>query len=187
MNAADPHLDELTRLARAGDLAAKERLIRALYPKLRAIAHGRLAGHAAPTLMQTTVLLHESLAKVLEQGLAKIENSQHLVAYAATVMRTVLVDYVRERTAQKRDGGERVVLTHLNLRTEDRSIDLVALDEALNRLSQIDPRLTTMVELRCFGGLSIPEIAAELALSESTVKRDWQKARAVLLTFFDAA
>jgi RNA polymerase sigma factor (TIGR02999 family) len=179
-------LDALTRRARAGDSAAKEQLIRHLYPKLRAIAHGRLSAHVAPTLMQTTVLLHESLAKLLEQNLAPIENSQHLVAYASTVMRTILVDYARERSAQKRSAGERVTLTHVDLSTEDRSLDLVALDEALSMLSKIDPRLTAIVELRCFGGLSTPEIAAEMNISERTAKRDWQKARALLLTFFEA-
>jgi RNA polymerase sigma factor (TIGR02999 family) len=174
-------LTVLTRLAGQGDLAAKEKLVRTLYPKLRAIAHSRLAGHAAPTLLDTTVLLHESLAKIWERGFDKIENSRHLVAYAATVMRSVLVDYARERNAQKRDGGERVTLTNLEIRSEDRSIDLVALDQALQQLSEIDPRLTTLVELRCFGGLQMDEIAAELDLSPRTVKRDWQKARAFLL------
>jgi RNA polymerase sigma factor (TIGR02999 family) len=182
---SDDELTALTRLAGQGDLAAKERLIRELYPKLRAIARHRLASHATPTLLNTTVLLHESLAKLLEQGFAKIENSKHLIAYTATIMRTVLVDYARERNAQKRDGGERVTLTNLDIRSEDRSIDLVALDQALAQLSAIDPRLTTLVELRCFGGLRVDEIAAELNISERTVKRDWQKARAFLMLFFD--
>jgi RNA polymerase sigma factor (TIGR02999 family) len=183
---AAPDLNQLTQQARAGDLQAKAELIRQLYPKLRSIAHHRLSGHIAPTLLNTTVLLHESLAKLLEQGFGKIESSQHLVAYAATVMRTVLVDYARERNAKKREAGERVSITHLELRTEDRSVDIVALDQALNTLTQIDPRLTAIVELRCFAGLTTPEIAAELGISERTVKRDWQKARAVLLTYFDA-
>lgn len=174
-------LTELTRRASQGDLAAKEALIRSLYPKLRSIARSRLAAHAAPTLLNTTVLLHESLAKLLERGFAQFSDSRHLVAYAATIMRTVLVDYARERNAQKRDGGERVTLTNLDIRSEDRSIDLVALDQALAKLSEIDPRLTTLVELRCFGGLQIEDIALEMNLSTSTVKRDWLKARAFLL------
>jgi RNA polymerase sigma factor (TIGR02999 family) len=179
-------LNALIKQAGAGDVQAKERLIRQLYPKLRSIAHYRLSGHIAPTLLDTTVLLHESLAKLLEQGFGKIENSKHLVAYAATVMRTVLVDYARERNAKKRDAGERVSLTHLDLRTEDRNVDIVALDEALNTLTQIDPRLTSIVELRCFAGMTTIEIAQELDISERTVKREWQKARAVLLTYFEA-
>lgn len=182
---SDDELTELTRRAGQGDLAAKERLIRQLYPKLRSIARNRLAAHCAPTLLNTTGLLHESLAKLLERGFAQIENSRHLVAYAATIMRTVLVDYARERNALKRDGGERVTLTNLDIRAEDRNVDLVALDQALTRLTEVDPRLTAIVELRCFGGLRTDEVAAELDISERTVKRDWQKARAILLTLLD--
>lgn len=182
---SDDELTELTRRAGQGDLVAKERLIRQLYPKLRSIARNRLAAHSAPTLLNTTGLLHESLAKLLERGFAQIENSRHLVAYAATIMRTVLVDYARERNALKRDGGDRVTLTNLDIRAEDRNVDLVALDQALTRLTEVDPRLTTIVELRCFGGLRTDEVAAELDISERTVKRDWQKARAILLALLD--
>jgi RNA polymerase sigma factor (TIGR02999 family) len=182
---SDDELTELTRRAGQGDLAAKERLIRQLYPKLRSIARNRLSAHSAPTLLNTTGLLHESLAKMLDGGFARFESGRHLVAYAATVMRTVLVDYARERNAQKRDGGDRVTLTNLDIRAEDRNVDLVALDQALTRLTEVDPRLTTIVELRCFGGLRTDEVAAELNISERTVKRDWQKARAILLTLLD--
>jgi RNA polymerase sigma factor (TIGR02999 family) len=182
---SDDELNELTRLAGQGDLAAKERLIRQLYPKLRSIARSRLAAHSPPTLLDTTGLLHESLAKMLDRGFGQFESSRHLVSYAATVMRTVLVDYARERNAQKRDGGDRVTLTNLDIRSEDRNVDLVALDQALKRLTEVDPRLTMIVELRCFGGLRTDEVAAELDISERTVKRDWQKARAILLMFLD--
>jgi len=122
---------------------------------------------------------------MLDRGFSQFESSRHLVSYAATVMRTVLVDYARERNAQKRDGGDRVTLTNLDIRSEDRNVDLVALDQALTRLTEIDPRLTMIVELRCFGGLRTDEVAAELDISERTVKRDWQKARAILLMFLD--
>jgi RNA polymerase sigma factor (TIGR02999 family) len=182
---SEDELTELTRLAARGDRVARDRLIHQLYPKLRAIARSRLAAHSPPTLLDTTGLLHESLAKMLDRGFGQIENSRHLVAYAATVMRTVLVDYARERNAQKRDGGDRVTLTGIDIGSKDRNFDLVALDQALSRLSAIDERLTTIVELRCFGGFGIDEVAAELDISERTVKRDWQKARAFLLMFLD--
>jgi RNA polymerase sigma factor (TIGR02999 family) len=181
----EDELTELTRLAGRGDPVAKDRLIRQLYPKLRAIARSRLAAHSPPTLIDTTGLLHESLAKILDRGFGQFKNSRHLVAYAATVMRTVLVDYARERNAQKRDGGDRVSLTGNEIGSKDRNYDLVALDQALSRLSEIDSHLATLVELRCFGGLRTDEIAAELDISERTVKRDWQKARAFLLMFLD--
>lgn len=182
---SESELTELTKRAGQGDVAARERLIHQLYPRLRAIARSRLAAHSPPTLLDTTGLLHESLAKLLDKGFAQIENSRHLVAYVATVMRTVLVDYARERNAQKRDGGDRVTLTNIDIGSADRSFDLVALDQALTRLSRVDERLTALVELRCFGGLRTDEIAAELGISERTVKRDWQKARAFLLTFLE--
>lgn len=177
---------ELTRLMRRadhGDLAAREHLIRELYPRLRAIARYRLSADVAPTLLDATGLLHESLAKLLDRGFAQIENSQHLVSYAAATMRTVLVDYARERNAKKRDGGERVSLTYVDAEQSENGVDLLALDQAMRQLSAVDPRLTSIVELRCFGGLTVDEIAVELGVSERTVARDWQKARAFLMVF----
>lgn len=176
-------LTQLIREADDGDLMAREQLIRALYPRLRAIARYRLSSGAPMTLLDPTALLHESLAKLLDRGFAGIENSTHLVSYAATTMRTVLVDYARERNAQKRDGGERVSLTYVDLEESDRSLDLLELDSALAQLSAIDPRLTLIVELRCFAGLKIEEIAKQLEVSERTVARDWQKARAFIMMF----
>jgi RNA polymerase sigma factor (TIGR02999 family) len=173
----------LIRLAGEGDMLAREHLIRELYPQLRAIARSRLSGHVPPTMLDATALLHESLAKLLDRGFARIENSRHLVAYAASTMRSVLVDYARERNASKRDGGERVSLTLLNVGQRETPLDLLMLDQALTQLDAVDPRLTALVELRCFGGLKIEEIALELNISERTVKRDWQKARAFLMMF----
>lgn len=180
---SEDDLTELTRLAGTGDLQAKERLVRQLYPRLRAIARARLNANTPPTLLDTTGLLHEALAKLLDRGFAHIENSRHLVSYAAATMRSVLVDYARERNAIKRDAGDRVTLTNLDIAQPDRGFDLVSLDEALTRLDAVDPRLTWIVELRCFGGLKTDEIAAELGISERTVKRDWAKARAFLMNF----
>jgi RNA polymerase sigma factor (TIGR02999 family) len=176
-------LTQLIREADDGDLSAREQLIRALYPRLRSIARYRLSAGAPMTLLDPTALLHESLAKLLDRGFAGIQNSAHLVSYAATTMRSVLVDYARERNAQKRDGGERVSLTYLDLEESDQSLDLLALDAAMAQLSAVDPRLTLIVELRCFAGLKIEEIAEQLAVSERTVARDWQKARAFIMMF----
>jgi RNA polymerase sigma factor (TIGR02999 family) len=180
-------LTALIRSASEGDMQARERLIRELYPRLRAIARYRMSGHVPPTLIDATGLLHESLAKLLDHGFEKIENTQHLVSYAAATMRHVLVDYARERNALKRDAGERVSLTLADVGQSDQGLDLVMLDEALRRLDAVDPRLTSIVELRCFGGLKIEDIASQLGVSERTVKRDWQKARAFLTMFLGTA
>jgi RNA polymerase sigma factor (TIGR02999 family) len=176
-------LTVLIRLAGGGDLRARERLIRELYPRLRSIARFRLSGGMPPTMLDATSLLHESLAKLLDHGFAHIESTKHLVSYAAATMRNVLVDYARERNAQKRDGGERVSLTYIDIEQTDRGLDLLSLDDALNQLSALDPRLTAIVELRCFAGLKMDEIGEQLGVSERTVKRDWQKARAFLVMF----
>ncbi len=177
------HLTQLIREADDGDLNAREQLVRALYPRLRSIARYRLSAGAPMTLLDPTALLHESLAKLLDRGFAGIESSAHLVSYAATTMRSVLVDYARERNAQKRDGGERVSLTYVDLEASDQGLDLLALDTAMAQLSAVDPRLTVIVELRCFAGLKIEEIAEQLNVSVRTVARDWQKARAFIMMF----
>jgi RNA polymerase sigma factor (TIGR02999 family) len=183
-----PPPDEITRLinaANAGDLSARDRIVREIYPQLRRIARSRLNQHMPPTLLDATALLHESLARLLDRGFEKIENSQHLVAYAAAAMRSVLVDYARERNAVKRDAGERVSLTFVEGVSADASLDLVLLDEAMRRLDTVDARLTTIVELRCFAGLTMDQIATEIGVSVRTVKRDWHKARSFLKMFID--
>ncbi|TAG77239.1 MAG: sigma-70 family RNA polymerase sigma factor [Betaproteobacteria bacterium] len=176
-------LTQLIREADNGNLNAREQLVRALYPRLRSIARYRLSAGAPMTLLDPTALLHESLAKLLDRGFGGIESSAHLVSYAATTMRSVLVDYARERSALKRDGGERVSLTYVDLEASDQGLDLLALDTAMAQLSAVDPRLTVIVELRCFAGLKIEEIAEQLSISARTVARDWQKARAFIMMF----
>lgn len=176
----------LIRRAQAGDAVGRDQLIARLYPQLRRMAAGKRSRHVTLTLLDTYGLLHEALERILRSDLASIEGSTHLMAYAANVMRSVMVDYVRRRDAVKRDGGDRATLgSSFELPVADRTVDLIALDEALERLTQADPRLTTIVEMRCFGGLSVEEIAQELELSTRTVKRDWQRARAFLKAFLE--
>jgi RNA polymerase sigma factor (TIGR02999 family) len=176
----------LIRRTQAGDAAGREQLIARLYPQLRRMATAKRSRHVTLTLLDTYGLLHEALERILRSDLGAIQGSGHLMAYAANTMRSVMVDYVRKRDAAKRDGGERVTLaTGVEMPVADRTVDIVALDQALRRLSQADPRLTTIVELRCFAGLSVEEIAQELELSTRTVKRDWQRARAFLKMFLE--
>jgi RNA polymerase sigma factor (TIGR02999 family) len=183
MNAPDDDepITHLLQRANAGDSASREQLVKRLYGPLRRMAAAKRSRHVTLTLLDTYGLLHEALERLLRSDLGHIQSTGHLMAYASHVMRSVMVDYVRRRDAAKRDGGDRVTLaTGVELPVADRVVDIVALDEALQRLSQADERLTTIVEMRCFGGLTVEEIAQELQLSSRTVKRDWQRARALL-------
>jgi RNA polymerase sigma-70 factor, ECF subfamily len=189
MKTPEGDITVLIRRAREGDAGARELVITKLYPRLRRLAARKRASHGTVTLLDTYGLLHEALEKMLGTDLLMIQNSRHLMAYAAHTMRSVMVDHVRRSHAHKREGGERVTL-HTGdelLPVADRSIDLISLDEALHRLESADPRLASIVELRCFAGLTMEEIAAELDLSLRTANREWQKARAFLKMVLDPA
>ncbi len=180
-------ITELLRDANAGVVSARDKLVTRLYPRLRRLAARKLAANGTLTMLDTYGLLHEALEKLLRTDLQQIQNSQHLMAYAANVMRSVMVDHARRKHADKRDAGERVTLeTGLDLGVvADRSIDLIALDEAMEHLNKVDPKLVTIVEMRCFAGLTMEEIAAETNLSLRTVNRQWEKARASLRMLLD--
>jgi len=163
---------------RQGDLAARDRLVDAVYPELRAIAQRQLGGERRAHTLQATALVNEAYLRL--SGLDRIEwrDRVHFVHMAARVMREVLVDHARRRSASKRDGGERVSLTGLDLPAgDDGGIDVAALDGALDALERLDPDKARIVELRYFGGLTIEETAEALGLSPATIKRHWQVAR----------
>lgn len=163
---------------RQGDLSARDRLVDAVYPELRAIAQRQLGGERAGHTLQATALVNEAYLRL--SGLDRIEwrDRVHFVHMAARVMREVLVDHARRRSANKRDGGERVSLTGLALAAgDDGGVDVAALDGALGALERLDADKARIVELRYFGGLTIEETAEALGLSPATVKRHWQVAR----------
>jgi RNA polymerase sigma factor (TIGR02999 family) len=160
----------------------KREFIERLYPQLKTIARQRLARHRTLTLLDVTALVNEALAKILGTDM-QLTDQQHFMAYMANVMRSVVVDYEREQGTQKRDGGERLSLTDVDLPVADRKVDILKLDQALERLGTFEPDLVSLVEMRCFAGLQVEEIAQELGLSERTVKRNWQRARAFLKQF----
>lgn len=163
---------------RQGDLSARDRLVDAVYPELRAIAQRQLGGERSGHTLQATALVNEAYLRL--SGLDRIEwhDRVHFVHMAARIMREVLVDHARRRAAAKRDGGERVSLTWLELVDGDeRGIDVAALDGALDALERLDAEKARIVELRYFGGLTIEETAEALGLSPATIKRHWQVAR----------
>lgn len=163
---------------REGDTLAKDRLFQLVYEQLRRMAHNALRHERAEHTLATTDLVHEAYLKLVEQTQVDWRSRSHFYAVAAQAMRRILVDYARRRGAAKRGRAPfRVPLLDETLTLEERADTLVALDEALSRLAQLNPRLAQVVESRFFGGLT-EEITAEmLGLTARTVRRDWVKAR----------
>jgi RNA polymerase sigma factor (TIGR02999 family) len=168
--------------ARDGDRAALDRVLGTLYHELHAMARRQLAGQYGQTL-DATALVHEAYLKLIGRRDVQFDDRAHFFAYAASAMRSVVVDYARQRLAQKR-GGDLHRVTELpddiegGLRLDE---DMLGLDTALTKLSAVDAKLAQVVELRYFAGLSEQEIAELLKRSERSIRRDWQKARMFLL------
>ena len=175
-------ITEWLEAAREGDRGALDRVLATLYHELHAMARRQLAGQQAHTL-DATALVHEAYLKLVGRRTAQFDDRAHFFAYAASAMRSVVVDYARQRMAQKR-GGDLHRVTELpeevegGLRLDEETLGL---DTALTRLAAVDERLAKVVELRYFAGLSELEIAALLKRSERSIRRDWQKARLFLL------
>ena len=165
---------------RAGDQDARDRLIGIVYPELRAIARRQLLNERGDHTLQPTALVNEAYMRLARLDRIDWQDRVHFVRMASRLMREILVDHARRRTAGKRDGGERIPLTMLDLQAPEGDIDMVALDAALNRLAEVDPARAQLVELRYFGGLTIEETAEALSISPATAKRHWQAARAWL-------
>jgi RNA polymerase sigma factor (TIGR02999 family) len=165
---------------RAGDSAALESLIPLVYGELRRIAHGCLRGERSGHTLQSTALVNEAYLRLAGQEPGQINNRAHFVRVAAHVMRQILVDYARAQRAAKRDGGRRVELEESLQPLQLADVDLLALDDALSALAQLDPHQASIVEMRFFGGLSVEDTATALGVSPATVKREWATARAWL-------
>lgn len=179
----DPE-DDVTlelRAWRAGDQAAGERLMDALYRELHGMAKRRLARERAGGTLQTTALVHEAYLRMVDQRRVDWRDRGHFLALAATMMRRVLVDRARARRAGKRGGGEAAVtLTGAEAAGFDPALEVLDVDRALARLAAAYPRPARVVELRFFGGLELAEIVEVLGVSERTIKRDWVFARSWL-------
>ena len=176
-----PDVTQLLRQWQAGDQGALDALLPQVYDELRRLAAHELRGHRGHDTLQPTALVHDVFVRLLGAASLDIGNRKHLYTTAAKLMRQVLVDRARAKARDKRGGDwQRVELVEAAALSIEADTDLPALDEALRRLALLDPRVAEVVELRCFGGLEVSEVAILLGLDERTVYRDWAMARAWL-------
>ena len=173
-------VSELLVRWKAGDQEALEALIPLVYKELRDIARHHLQQERPGHTLQSAALVHEAYLRLIDQRPFDTENRAHFLAVASRLMRQILVDYARSHGAAKR-GADRIVELDASLiLPQVRNTDVVALDDALNGLTRLDEQQGRIVELRFFGGLATEEIAEVLGISPSTVKRDWNVAKAWL-------
>lgn len=167
--------------AGAGDAAALQRVFPVVYDELRRLAHRRLRVEPSGLTLGTTDLVHEAYLRLVAQDASRWKNRAHFLSIAAMAMRRILVDHARAHRSEKRGGGvPRVSLDTVDVPIADRADFLVALDDALERLRQLDARQASVVECRFFGGMTEAETAEALGVGLRTAKRDWAKARSWL-------
>jgi RNA polymerase sigma-70 factor (ECF subfamily) len=181
MKTPSPSQQEVTQLLKdwsSGDEGALGKLIPLVQPELHRLAQHYLSREHGGHTLQTTALLNEAYLRLVDDPTRNWQNRTHFVAATAQLMRRIMVDHAREHRSLKRGGGAlKVPLDDVALVTETRSEELLALDEALEKLAALDPRKGQIVELRYFGGLTVEETAAFLKLSDRTVKREWRMAK----------
>jgi RNA polymerase sigma factor (TIGR02999 family) len=163
-----------------GDEAARCRLIDAVYDELRRMARRYLRRERVDHSLAPTALVHEAYLKLIDQRRVQWQNRAHFFGIAAQVMRRILVDHARARTAAKRGSGATLTLDDVVVGRAPLDVDILALDAALEKLAAVDARQSRLVELRFFAGLTVEETAAALDVAPITVKRDWALARAWL-------
>lgn len=175
-------ITDLIELARGGERGAVDRLFAALYPELRRIAHTRLRRGAQDTLLETTALVHECYLKLCHAQRLGVTDREHFMAYAASAMRSIIVDAARSALSERRGGDA----PHQPLDTQAAESvaqpeeQLLEVDAALSDLAKLDARMARVVEMRYFGGMSDAEVGAALGITDRTVRRDWDKARLLL-------
>ena len=172
---------------RRGDAGAVDQLFGVLYPDLRQLAHSRLRRSGHLTLLDTTGLVHEAYLRLFQADSLQAVDRSQFMAYAARVMRSVVVDFVRRRSADRRGGD----VVHVDIEdpavavADPREREVVRIDEALEELALIDERLVRVVEMRYFAGMTEDQVAEALGLSRRSVARDWEKARLFLANALD--
>ena len=180
--AAHAEITTLLAAIKQGDACAESRLAEMVYGELRAIAGHHMRRERRDHTLQTTALVHEAYLRLVRDQAMDWQGRAHFFATASVVMRRILVDYARQRAAEKRPAAKvRVELNDWHAAERPPMEQMLILDEALRQLAQMDPRQARIVEMRYFGGLTEEETAAVLGISVRTVKRDWSSARAWLL------
>jgi RNA polymerase sigma-70 factor, ECF subfamily len=181
MTAAASGVSGLLAAVQVGDETAVNKLLPVVYEELRRLAKRHLAGQRPGHTLQTTDLVNEAYLKLVNLQETGWKDRIHFFAVASRAMRSVLVDYARRRGYMKRGGNPvRVSLSEVAQSSEQKSAEIIAVDEALSQLALLDPRKSQIVELRYFGGLSVDESAELIGLSPRTVKREWRWAKAWL-------
>ena len=183
ITANEPGLTGMLEAAGQGDKAAIGQLYGILYPELRSLAHQRVRSHNNLQMLDTTSLVHESYLRLVKLGRVDVENRRHFLAYAAHVMRSVVVDFVRHSTAERRGGAQ----LHFTLNSgildsvPSPTDEILRMHEFLEELAQVDSRLVSVVEMRYFAALDNDQIAEVLGVTSRTIRRDLEKARLLLL------
>ena len=179
----DHDVDDSDAGARATDpQPSLETLFPQLYRELRSLARSRLAHGNRPTLLDTSALVHEAFMRMQRQSGTVIADREHLLAYAATTMRSIVVDVVRRRLAERRGGDlQRVTMpTDIGEPADAADDEILAVHDALDALRAVDPKLVQVVEMRYFAGLDEAEVAAAMGVTDRTVRRYWERARLML-------
>jgi RNA polymerase sigma factor (TIGR02999 family) len=175
-------LTELLGRIQAGDTEARDALFAAAYAELHRLARARLRDGGRNTVLDTTCLVHESYLRFVSAGELRAEDRRAFFAYASQVMRSVILNSVRERIAQKRGGDQQPLTLSNGLGAAMPAAEetVLAVNEAIEALEKAEPRLAQVAQMRYFGGYSEKEIAETLDITERTVQRDWEKARLIL-------
>ena len=179
--------EDVLAALRSGRRDSLDRVVALVYQELRVIAHHRLNRHRMPEkgegTLATTALVNEAYLKLVDQAQARWRDRAHFLALATVAMRHILIDRAKARIAQKRGGERKAVTLEEAFLADDAPEALLDINDALDRVAEVDPRLARVVECRFFGGLSDPEIAEALGVTTRTVQRDWGKARMLLRRF----
>ena len=181
-SAQAPQATQLLHALADGDIAASSKLLPLVYEELRAIAVAFMQAERAGHTLQPTALVHEAYLRLVDSRVVVFNGRQHFIAVAARAMRRLLINHARDRKAQRRGGGEwrQITLDEAFVISEDRVIDVLDLDQAIEELTSLNERQGRLSELRFFGGLEISESAEMLDIAITTAKRDWTVARAWL-------